>query len=699
MKNLIKFFSLLTLAFISVGCEQDPYPEDGDLRLAPRLESNPPTIAMSIDLPSKDPELFEGQQFIQKIRVAVPNPGTPIVEVEGLPVGATFDPEKLTISWKPSFTDGNDPTDPTIKVRRYFITVRLFTTEEGRDAEAVARVLPLIVFDVPRTFEILASERRSAQEGKTLTYEFEINNEDYPRGPFTLYSSDIPTNAKIERINGSDTKFKLIYSPDFHHVKLNSNATRCLSSSRKECYNYEGKLTAINPAGHRVEKVIKIEVEDVRQNVELSTPSDMENGLDITFSVSAIDPNGEIAPDVSLDSLVPEYGEFKTYLEKDEENNFSVLHVSWTDIPPTYNGKSHNFTFKSCVLSSSTWSSSCEKKSFNVFIKVKKRSAPVFDRKSWEVGNIRYLKYNGYHSASISVVDGDTNQRISNVEVLPAKMKNHVTFVNGNLTISGMKETGIYQFTLTAKSEYNVASAESFVFEVFDEKRASTIYFTDSTRNEEVQFYKNTMKDVELMNPVLQPLNERNLAGRDNLIIGTDILIDTNRKDDIEQAMAVIPNVVIASPLIENMPQSFLDQLYNDFKVSIDGRYSGISGAPKLSEMYFLARSEMEVPAENIGLKLSTTPESFDPLIFTVGVDRENSQDVLDLKNKKDKIFKIGVICDRPVPIDGSRTIGGRYAILGTEFADLKTVEADKEIPAKWLRRMLSTPLNSRSTK
>ena len=692
MKNVLKSLLLLSFLFIAFACDNEPYPEDaenGDLRRNPRRETNPPTVAMSIILPSEDVTLFEGKPFVQKIKVAVPNPGKPIVEVENLPKGAIFDPEELTITWKPGFTDGNDPKDPTIKVRRYLVTVRLFTTEPGRENEKKERVLPLSVYDVPRIFEIDAKDKRYLKEGETLSYEFEINNEDYPQGPFNVYSSDIPANAKIVRIN--DTQFRLEYTPDYHHVKLNGNAQDCMASRwKKLCYNYVGKLTAINPAGHKAEKEIKIEIEDKRQHVELSTPSDMENGLDISFSVSAIDPNGEIAPEISMDSLEPEFGEFTTELTKDEENNFSVLHVKWSDIPPSHNGQKKSFSFKSCALSSPTSTGSCKHQSFAVTIKVKERKAPVFERSSWEIGEVKYFKYNDRFTTYIRVKDGDSFQEVDNVVVLPESMRKNIVFNGGSLEIRGIKKPGIHQFTLSATSEYNVTSAESFVFEVFDKKRARTIYFTDSTRDAEVKFYRDTMKDVELMNPVLQPLNKRNLSGRDTLIVGTGILTDPDRKDDLSQAMNEIRNVVVASPLVRNMPDEFLRKLQSEFRVSITGRYSDISGAPELKNMYFVARSDLDSPKDKIGLNLDSTPESFDPLIFSVGVDRVNCQDVLDFTDQgEESLFKIGVICDRKT--------SGRFVILGTEFADLKTAEEDEEIPAKWLRSMLKTPLNTGS--
>jgi hypothetical protein len=91
-------------------------------------------------------------------------------------------------------------------------------------------------------------------------------------------------------------------------------------------------------------------------------------------------------------------------------------------------------------------------------------------------------------------------------------------------------------------------------------------------------------------------------------------------------------------------------------------------------------------------LKQTSSLESSNPMIFSVGVDRQGCEDVLDLTDgNQEGRLKIGIICDR-------RT-GGRYAILGTEFADLKTSENEKSLPAKWLKRMLSTRLNNKEGK
>lgn len=694
MKTILQKLLFLSLILLVSGCEKDPYPgaknDEGGLREGRRREQNPPKIALSIVIPDKV-NLQEGNKFVQKIRVEVPKPGKPIVAVDNLPDGAVFDPEAFTITWKPDYEAGNDLADPTIRVRRYNITVRLFTTEAGRENESLVRELPIFVYDTPRNFEVIANEAEYITEGETLSYDFELKSEDYPQGPFNVFSSDIPANSKIVKL--SETKYRVVYTPDYHHVKLGGNATRCLNPSWKaNCFIYVGSITALNPAGHRTAKELKIQIQDKRLPVKLSTPTNMVSGLSVSYSVSAVDPNGEISPSIELSSSVPEYGEFKTFLKEDTENNYSVLQVVWFDIPPSYNGSKSHFTFRSCVNSENNNKSSCDSQQFDIKIDVKERNAPVFERPNWEIGEIKFLKNKETLYTQIQIKDGDSFRKITKVEVLPKELQKNITYNNGYIEISGIDKVGLTQFTLAATSEYNVTSAESFVFEVFDSKRAKTLYFTDSTRDAEVAFYRDTLKNVELMNPVLQPLNKRNLSGRDTLIVGTGILADIERRDDIEQAMGLIKNTVIASPLIENMPEKFLTELQRDFRVSITGRYSDIANAPALKDMYFVARTDFQTPALKISLKLNTTTESFDPLIFSVGVDRENCQDVLDFTDKgKESLFKIGVICDR--------SSGGRFAILGTEFADLKTDENDQQVPALWLKKMLSTPLNVRSNK
>lgn len=681
----MKILSLiLLLAFF--GCENDPYPKEGNLRTEPRGENTP--VPMPLGMIVKPLyEFQEGKTTRFTIKVNVPPPGTADMKVDNLPAGATFNAETRTVEWKPGIFDGNDPQDPTIKSRVYPITVWLRSSEDI--TEAIEKVVLLEVYDVPLNFEIDGRNSVEVKEGRTLEYEFSIDNIDYPQGPFTVTTEGMPSNSRVEKITGSETQFKLIYSPDYDHVQANGQ-NDC--SWGRSCLKYEGKIIVHNPANHRSEKDVTIEIQDERLDPKLVVPQNMEQGLDINFQVAAYDTNSEISPRITFEGRKPEVGEFSTSLVKNKENNSSVLNVSWKDIPPSYNGKSFTFRYEACALARRNNYSNCVRGSHTVKIVVKDRKAPIITRDSWKPGEIKYLDFGKSQRFGIDIEDGDDYALdMKTIKIVPEEMRRYVSYNNGRLSV-GFGEAGIHQFSIVATSQYNMSSSESFVVEVFKKDRTRILYFTDTTRNAEVKFFKKTMKDVQMMNPVLQALNERNLSGRDTLILGTSILYDKSLRTQIEKAMSKIKNVVVATPLIENMPQKFIDELQKEHHISILGRYQELPNTGELSTMKFIPRRDLDVPKKPISLKETTTAESNNPLIFSVGVDRIKCEDVLDLTDQNEEArLKVGIICDWKN--------GGRYVILGTEFADMKTSVDDKNIPAQWLRKMLSSTLNNKRNK
>ncbi len=670
----MRLLALLSL-FIFISCEQDPYPEGGK-RLTPRTDlQEKPGLSMIV---SPLVELTEGRKSVVKIQVSVPPPGLPEVRVEGLPLGATFDADRLEINWTPGFFDGNDVENPTIKTRSYPITVFLASSEAPKDNISENTVLK--VNDKPREFTVDGYSSFSANEGQPFEYRFKLSNKDYPRGPFQVSISGMPANTIVEQI--SEVEYKISGEADHHHVRINETN----SCSGRNCLGYKGQITAFNPANHKTTKDIDIKVQDKRLDVTLVAPEDMEQGLDITFQVSAYDLNGEVAPQIELSSDEPEFGEFSTKIVKDQENNSSVLNVTWKDIPPTYNNTKRFFSFKACVLDTSRRYRNCNQETTDVKIVVKERKPPTFDRSNWAAGVIKYLKHKEYDTEYIYIQDGDSLQDITNVKIMPESMRKYVSWNNDKLTLKNFDKEGIYQFSLVAKSEYNMSTAESFVVEVFSKNRSKTLYFTDSTRDNEAKFYRDTLKNIELMNPMLQILNERNLSGREILVIGTSMLSDDSMSTEITRAMDKIKNIIVATPLIENMPKKFLDKLKIENKVAIIGRYTDLPDTPDLSTMNFVYRKDFDIPSMDIGLQLKATVESDDPIIFSTGVDTNNCADVLELTDaQKLTRYKIGVIC--------KRENGGRLAVLGTEFADLKASLADKDIPSKWFQKMLSTKI------
>lgn len=695
----MKYAFLLSFLMVFVGCEKDPYPGYGNLRLDRRElnpEKDPPN---GVEVPEKI-EIVEGETGGFKVKIRVPAPGKPIAwideeELEKLP-GATYSREDFEFKWTPGMFDGNDPNDQTIKTQQYFLTVRYRSTEDEPNTHQTAKVM-VVVIDKPLAFDISGDDSKTVYEGQEMVYRFSVSNKDYPKGPFKVYLDKMPPNVIIKEVDSNN--FELRFKPDFLHVKRTDNNQRC--GTDKSCMLYDSEVIVTNPAEHKTKKKVAIRVRDVRQPIKLLTPTDINPGLNVGFGVSVVDPNGEEAPFISVVRGRPGAGRgtFKEELTQDEDNNASTLNVSWEDIPLDMNGKKHTFRFKTEVTGSS------DTKDFTFKINVKPRQAPVFWRDSWEQNETKYLNFNETYTYNIEITDGDSGIDITDVVVVQEKMRKYVSYSNGTLRVR-FDKPGLHQFSLRAKSAYNVASAETFNLEVYPRDRFKTILFTNGTVTDsgdvepDYKFYTEVLGDVNPINPAIRDLNDRILSGRETLIIGSRILLNPTQKvlDAIDYAMEKIDNVVIATPLLQRMPTTFIDKLVNEFRVGITGRYGQITGAPSLDQMYFVARSDFRRARHKVRIRPKANGEARDPLIFALGVDRKDCEDVMDFTNKDEvqgsSIYKIGVICDRSYP-----NSGGRLAVLGIDFSNLLPHEDEPKIPAKWLENMLQKSLNNKGTK
>lgn len=678
----MKILSLLFVTSFLLSCEYDPYPNNGSIEPNPRRETMPPRAAIGTNI-LKQYKLTEGRETFIKWKATVPAPGVPELTILGLPSGATFDKKTMEFKWTPGYFDGNDPLNPSISIRTYNMTILVRSSLNNIKAEEYE--VQLTVEDNPQKFEIVGDDSDHVYEGSKLDYRFNIDNFDYPQGGedgFSVTADNLPPGMEIKKL--SATHYKITGTPDYHDVIL-SEPDNC-NTWRQNCKEYNIKLTAVNPANHITTKEVKLEIRDERLAPKLVIPEAIEQGLDSSFQISAYDLNADVAPEIKISPDSMPYGDFKVTPLKDEETKSSVLNVTWSDIPPSYNGKTKTFDLEACVYDRYKDYDNCVKGTFDLKIVVKNRKPPVITRSSWPIGNIEYFKNNESKDFALTAKDGNNGETITDIEILPKEMTKYVSYSNGEISVK-MDEPGIHQFTVKATSAYNIEAAESFVLEVFKKDRSKNLYFTDSTRGKEVTFYKDVLKDVTIMNPILQALNERNLSGRDTLIIGTDILLDKGMRKKINRAMGKIPNVLVATSKIENMPSRFLRELQKDHHISFLGRYKDLNIRHKLKDLHFIARDDFEQGLGKVRLKGDSTTESSNPMIFSVGVDRVGCDDVLDLTDKKDEErLKVGIICDRKG--------GGRYAILGTEFSDLKASFVDRNIATKWLRRMLTTKLN-----
>lgn len=663
----------------TVGCNKNPYPEEGLFTTTPPATPDVVRPAISADIPD-NVDFKEGKETAVTLRAVVPGPGKPVVTIEKLPEGAVFNAENLTLTWTPDFSAGNVANDPMAKVNIYPVVVWVRSSED--EVQAVRKSMNLVVYDRPRAINVISEETFEVTESQSGSLEFTVENEDYAKGPFDISLGDFPPNVVLVKL--TDKKYRIDLAPDYQHVNVRQH-TSCYNW-KGACREYQSRIVASNPAGHKVEKKVKIKVIDKRIAPKAVAVEELEQGLDVNFQVGGYDLNSEVSPSIELLSRTPEVGKFKIDNVQDDASYSTVARVSWTDLPPSMNGTQTTFGFKVCALNESGNRNNCSTKTVKVTVKIQERLGPLINRSSWTIGEMKYLNFRQSADYKVDVIDAHDRRLRPVVEIFPESMRQFVSWRNGLLSVNFSK-AGIFQFNLVATSQYGVKSIEGFVVEVFPETRGQVLLLSDSSRDKEVQFYRKHFQNLEVVNPFLQDLGVRLLSGRKTLVVGTSVLADPESKTKVKEASDAIRNIVVASSLVQNLPDSLYKQITDDFRITVVGRYLDIPRLPALSEMSFVTRQDFAVPKAPLTLGQSATVESLSPVIFSTGVDTNNCDDVLEIADAlRLNRLKVGIICDRPR--------GGRLALLGTEWADLKVNDVnDTNIASDWLSRMLTAGL------
>ena len=175
MKKTVLFMCLLAMT----ACKNDPYPNDVKFE---SLEQSRERAKVK-----QDPTLFlnaqtlmqfvEGEEGIYEIRGITPS-GKSLIEVFGLPDGASFDPDTGELKWTPNYFAANDPKDVDIVHREYPIAVYLSDADNSRIF--LEKNITLLVFDKSRDMLIWTDSEAELREGATHTQDVKILNEDFP---------------------------------------------------------------------------------------------------------------------------------------------------------------------------------------------------------------------------------------------------------------------------------------------------------------------------------------------------------------------------------------------------------------------------------------------------------------------------------------------------------------------------------------
>ncbi|MBY0370735.1 hypothetical protein K2X33_08615 [bacterium] len=668
---------LLKLGLLAVvllaGCKQNPF-EGGRGRVVqiepPKAEPVMPPLTM--DLP-QSVDLMEGATLELPLKPSVPAPGRPVVTHKGLPDGAIFEPETMTVHWVADFEAANDPRNLETTIRTYPLEFVLASSENPTTVEYHHTLL--VVHDVPRTTAInLPKDPLTLTEGKPFEQTIEVESEDFPNGPFELQVQNLPVGAEIHHDLTQQGKFTIKYTPPYQAVDVfNSFSTYRVYKDTKI------KVQVFAPRGTAVGGPVTWRVEDVREKAKILAPKQITQGTSVTFTVSAEDPNGEGVPTLSIVNK-PDFGVMELTTESEDDGDTSrginpsiVSSVRWVQIPPEKIGTSHDLSIRACVYANRYYKTNCDTRTVTVKFEQETHAPPTIDRSALVLGEVRYIKERETLQVPLRVRDGEFLNSTPSVKISPDAASDEVTWENGMLTIEG-KKPGLKQFSVTATSVYGAQQTESFLYEVLPGTWASVVLFGESPNDAEVKATMDFFDSVQPANPVLQLNDPRVLVLRKTAYVGTTALNEPSVVKQLEKLVVQVKDIIVATPLLDSLQGALKDEL----------TALGIKAGPKVANLagYDFAKhtqSTLLSPSSPLTLLGKRTAASAQP----VAVEFTGSDcDPLWVLQKTGET-------DIPVGWECKRSNGGKIIVAGFEFSDLQNVPADRGIVKKWLTELV----------
>jgi len=370
------------MCFALAGCETNPLPQQGEItanRPAPPRVVTPPLV---IDVPTR--LIFrEGIENSYTLRMSVPAPGSPVVEVIGLPAGATFDPMTFKLTWTPGYNAAGDATDPGEVDRDY--SIRLLLKSSLDSVTFVERSIVITVKDVLRPLTVSSDRMTMATtEGTALVHRIKIKSLDFPSGPFTLYTDGLPAGATIAPGSTPD-EFIFGYTPGYGVVNSDQYGPMSLVI----------KVDAVGPRNTRVRQELKWEISHKQREPVTSMPETLTVVDSVVIAVNAVDSNEERPPTISFADAVPGKGRLRIETREIPSTDPGILPrteamIFWDTLPAAEFGRPQTLNLKFCVKGYSR--EECLNRAMVVTFSGRRPLVDLVDRREWPLDQIRYFR-------------------------------------------------------------------------------------------------------------------------------------------------------------------------------------------------------------------------------------------------------------------------------------------------------------------
>lgn len=671
-KLILASAALLSLTL--AGCQVDPFPKDGSITQQKPVE-RPVAKPWGIEVPERL-DFAEGEASEYTVRAHVPAPATPILAVVDLPPGATFDSATGKLAWEPDYSAGNDPRDTTAESRSYQSRVLLSSSAEPQSV--VEKSITLVVRNTARAVDLeWSASKFEMTEGRTFSSSVDIKSEDYPAGPFQFFITGLPSGVEVARDSRNPARFKVDYAPGLDLVTRNDNYSGGVFSK-----TWKAEAVVVDPSGRKTVTTLDWKILDSRLEPEISAPSSVQQFDDIRIQVLSIDPNLEDAPIVNV--VKPKFGVLD--MENEQEGFTTRTAIRWHGIPEDKIGTTSQLDIRACVYGSSWQKNKCFTKSVLVKIEPRAISEPVVDRSRWMLGEMRYLREGSSMRIRIPVRNPNAGASGYSVSIEPESLRAEVQYVSGEIVIAPTTP-GFRQFNINVRIPQGLSRIESFSYEALPKNWGRVLVLGDGLRDQEVAGTLGLIPGAQVVNPLMQDLNDRTLALREAVVLGTSLLSDEAAFAAAKPALDRIPVVMMQTPKIDKAGTGFWSEL-GSIGLKLQGRVSVVLGSsfPGLALLPVspASGSGLLPPVGKLLLSGGLTAESANPTLLTAA--SSSCKPVLHFSYAPVPSLPP---YELPVAMKCERS-GKRWIISGIEWADLAAQSAeDQKIVSTWMQEVL----------
>lgn len=701
-----KVWPIIALALIT-GCNENPYPNAGsDISKDKPAPTRTVRPAISVDFQQRVMNFSEGTSDEYKLTARVPK-GRPVFNFKGLPDGAVFDKTDNKIKWTPDSKVVDTSINPELRERIFDVDVTV-NSSETPSIKSTFKIFLKVNNTRQSTnlsFGTSQWDNLDVKEGQEQSKTLKIESQDFPDGGFDLLISPRIQGMRYEPVPNKPGEYKIYLAPQFDdiHVKdCNGNRWNCKRT-------IDVTFRVIEPDNHTTRITKKVSFSDVRQSVSANIPESIEMGLNGTFQFISSDPNNEVEPRVELNSLKPEFGNFKIESESFVATNKSTLtKISWTDIPRSMIGQEETLFFRVCNYDYDDYSngsfrdpSNCTTKSIDIKIVQNERPAPSITRDDWGPNKRKYLLVGEKITETVGfeVGEGEDDPTIELVKPkvvadgqggdLPPENKVQIGQLGSNIRMQVEAVTpGPAQFTVRLTSAYGIQHTESFIYEVLPADWSSILVLGESKRSQEQQNMEANIENYDFINPFNTELKFPVTLKRDTVVIGTDILRDMPSDDFFVNLMEQFDNIIFASPLIADLPQIVLAQFSAQSVQVKNQRIKQQDPNVDFNQLEITVDKDVITANDKVAtFRGDSTTESDNPATLFVKRNSKCKTAMYIADNQSQMEYPLTAVC--------KSLKGGKIILMGAEWGEFKMEATETTLPQKWFNELLNLELDN----